>query len=67
MKWLVFVFGGDGQYDHKLRGPLLNLSIENTNAGRVPACSRPMVGSRLISHTSPREGWDVLIGFRVRR
>src|SRR5882762_2790275 len=35
-------------------GPLLNASTETTNAGRLPACSCPLVGSRLTNQISPR-------------
>src|SRR5713101_3704327 len=42
-------------------GLLLKVSTETTNAGRRPACSCPLVGSKSTIHTSPRAGFVVLI------
>src|SRR5450759_1117376 len=47
-------------------GPSLKISSERINAGRVPACSWPMVGSKCRSHTSPRDGSGVLTSYRAR-
>src|SRR5260221_597846 len=48
-------------------GPSLKISTDTTRAGRTPACSCPSVGSRLRSHTSPREGSALLTSLPVHQ
>lgn len=49
----------------RMRSPWLNSLGDATSTGRLPACSRPAVGSRSASQTSPYAGEAARLSARV--